>query len=706
MVSLKRDEAKCSPWLFFFLLTTSNSLLSFSHFSSLTKGWILVVGIIFPLCGWFFVRNPKPEEFKMDFFGNPKSASPYLAICLLFFFSILFRSHFYLSANRWPNGDEALNGFLAVDLTQKWRWDFFYTCGQLPPLLTWGLSFLFKHSYSCRWSLWLIPLMVSSLTVFVAYWAFRPLLKEGFSLLFACFMAFSFWPVYEEGFCHQGIFIPLWENSLFFVFGFYLRHPRKEKRNWLALILGLATGLGSFTFTSWPVVAFGIILAFLFVPEGPPAGIREKLFFLAGFFLALAPFCLAVLKSGYGAHILGSSSLTQWYGLDHQWVTKADYLSTIFWGPLQGGTSYGPVRGGMINPLLGSFFWMGTTEVLRRKKIRFWIFLSFFLALLPGFLSADYVEMFRIIQVMPLVLFVAVIGFQSFLGLVPEKKKAVILGSLLLTSLAFDFRHLDLAFSTFEPGKTRQTPGISPDENFNAFQILKKTSQQRGPGLIFTDFLTLSHGHALGVTTYPFNVLSNPKLVHVSANWAGIVTDTGYLPFLSSEVPGVDWYWAGTKPDSMDGLMVGIITLNDRNRATFNYWAKADQFFHQLSVESENDFYSKTAYRQSLQELNSGYSLVERDRFLESCYGDWVAQYFFSPTYSENIAAIKRAVQRGYPACHLYQELSDLLAGQGRALEAEQAHQEALAHRPNFKVGGDGSIIQPVKIPVHPMGQN
>ena len=695
MGALEKNKIKYSLWICFIVLTASNSLLSFANLSFLLEGWIFVVGIIFPVCFWIFGRDLILGKFEMDFSGNSKgflsAVPPRFSIWMVFFFSIILRAYFYLSSNRWPGGDEALNGFLAIDLARKWRWDFFYTCGQLPPLLTWGMSLLFKVSDSYRLGLWLIPLLVSSLTVLVAYWAFRFLLNDNLSFLSGCLVSFSFWPVYQEGFCHQGIFIPLWEIFLLFIFGFYLRNSHKGKKKWLVLALGLTTGMGSFTFTSWPVVAVGVLLAFFFALESPlKPNFRQKLIFLAGFFLATTPFCFAIFKNGYGAHILGSSSLTQWYGSAHQWMTRMDYLSTIFWGSFQGGTSYGPVWGGMLNPLLSSFFWVGAAEVLRHRKTALWFGLSLALALLPGLLSADYVEMFRIIQVMPLVLLVAAIGFQPLLLTFREKQRAAFLVLFLCGSFGLDFHHLSLAFSSFEMEKSEKSMKISSNENFNAFQILEKTNRSKGPGLIFTDFLPLSYGHLLGVTTYSFNALTNTRISYSSATWSGIVTNYNYQPFLADEFPKAQWYWAGKDFDSLGGgLMVGIIPLNGENQALFGHLARAHKFFHQLSVESEIDFYNKAVYQQSIQNLDSGYPLVENDRFLESCYGEWVAQYFFGPSYSENIAALQRAIQKGYPAAHLYQRLSDILAGQGRPAESEKAHIKALQAAPHFQLKPD-----------------
>ena len=122
---------------------------------------------------------------------------------------------------------------------------------------------------------------------------------------------------------------------------------------------------------------------------------------MTGFFVALIPFLWAVFMGGYGGHILGSTILTGWYDWTDQLVTGISYVTAIFAGPIRNGTSYGPLWGGMLNPILGSTFLLGLAYLWKFRKLSFsrWAMGGLLILMLPGFLSADYVEMFRIAQV-------------------------------------------------------------------------------------------------------------------------------------------------------------------------------------------------------------------------------------------------------------------------------------------------------------------
>jgi hypothetical protein len=63
---------------------------------------------------------------------------------------------------------------------------------------------------------------------------------------------------------------------------------------------------------------------------------------------------------------------------------------------------------------------------------------------------------------------------------------------------------------------------------------------------------------------------------------------------------------------------------------------------------------------------------------LESVYGEWAAQYYWDPRDEGNIGYLKGALDRGYPARQLAEQLIDLLERQGRSEEAEKVKREYL----------------------------
>ena len=88
-------------------------------------------------------------------------------------------------------------------------------------------------------------------------------------------------------------------------------------------------------------------------------------------------------------------------------------------------------------------------------------------------------------------------------------------------------------------------------------------------------------------------------------------------------------------------------------------------------------------YSQQVEKLPAGYALVRGDPFLESVYGEWVAQYHVGSNLDSNVRALERAIQMGYPAANLFFKLGNFLAGENRISEAEKAFALAARCQPN-----------------------
>src|ERR1039458_83149 len=55
--------SKPNPWLFFFVFSISNAILSYFPFSILFKGWVLFLGIALPSAVYFIPKN-EPGPFQ------------------------------------------------------------------------------------------------------------------------------------------------------------------------------------------------------------------------------------------------------------------------------------------------------------------------------------------------------------------------------------------------------------------------------------------------------------------------------------------------------------------------------------------------------------------------------------------------------------------------------------------------------------------
>jgi uncharacterized membrane protein len=691
---LKTENKKIKFGIYFFLFFVSNCLLSYSTFSCQIKGWIFFFGIFIP--AFFSLGSPTPHEIGMEKIASKETFafSNATALWLLFgFFSVLIHFYRLTQVYLWPTGDEALHGFLSLSLLRDWHWQFFYTVGEHPPLLIWILALFFKVFKSPFVALWLLPALFSLVTIPLGYFCGREFLSKSASVLFAFFLAFSFWPLYSSRFCHQGLFIPFWEFSSFLLLFRWIKSPPQSRSILWPMLLGIWCGLGTFTFISWIFVLLLLVVAILILAHKKLIS-NVSLFFIS-LLLGLFPFVLAALKEGYGHHLADSSALGQWFSISHQAITHFSYITSLFWGSLQKDSSYGPTWGGILNPILTSCFFIGILGFYqeRSEALTKWVALAFGLCILPAFLAGDYVELNRIIQVMPFLLLIVVLGLQRLLSEIrDENKRKMALYSLLFFSFLLDANHLlKPTFEYFHLGV--KDPKTTSNPNLKAYQILESLRLNRGPGIIFTEFLPVQYGHSLFVTTYPFNSAVNPVLDPGTASWAAILTNIQYQPFLSKRFPESKWYWAGNGVPTLEGgLALGVLSATSANLETIKNWIKVQMVFHEFQLDGEGSYNQKEKYEQSIQYLIQSYDRVKGDPFLEASYWEWVAQYYFSPSYLENIAALQKAIQQGYPAVHLYQKLAVVLSQQHQALEAQGALQKALELEPKFKIGNDFTI--------------
>ncbi len=693
MVSLRSENQKIYFWIYFFLFFVSNCFTSFSAFSYQVKGWIFFCGILLPAV--FSLRSLVAQE-GMEKIGQKETftlSNPTVICVALGSLSLMIRffriTQFYL----WPTGDEALHGFLALSLLKNWNWQFFYTVGEHPPLLIWALALFFKIFKSPFVALWLLPALFSAIAVLLGYFWGLKFLSKSASILFTFLLAFSFWPIYSSRFCHQGLFIPFWEFSSFLLMYRWIKSPLKPKPILWPSLLGIWCGLGTFTFISWIFVLIFLLIVILILAYKKL--ISNSILFFIFLVLGSLPFAVASFREGYGHHLVDSSALGNWFSNSHQVITHLSYITSLFWGSLQSDTSYGPTWGGILNPILASCFFIGVLGLYqqRHETRSKCIALALTLCLLPSFLSGDYVELNRIIQVMPFLLLIVVLGLQMLLLEIRGGKWRIIalLGLLGLSSFLDGAHLLKPAMEYFKIKTVDAGASLNPD--LKAYQILNSIRLNQGPGVIFTDFLPVKYGHSLFVTTYPFNSAFNPELDPGKASWAAILTNIQYQPFLAKRFPESKWYWVGNGPPSLEGgLALGVLSITQDNREVMDNWMKAQMIFHQLQLEGEGSYNQKRTYDQSIQNLIKSYDGVKGDRFMEASYWEWVSQYYFRPSYLENIAALQNAIQKGYPAVHLYQKLSLLLSQQHRTVEAHGALQTALELEPKFKIGNDLTI--------------
>lgn len=672
-------------WLFFIVFSLINVFLSYSNLSLILKGLLFFMEIslfLFISIGKGWTPLPDKKLSQQDLISNPP-----LWLWLIGVIGFTGIRFFKLITLRlWPSGDESLQGFLGIFLSQHWKWQFFYTVGQHPPLSIWLYSFLCRVSDSAFLNFWGTSALVSCLLVVVGYLAARQYFSVSFSFIFGSLLAFSYWPVYSGRFYIQ--FVPFFELVDFALVGLWINSKKPNQRKWYSVAIGAWTGLGLFTYTSWLAVGALVLVIFVFLCfQKNDDRIRNLFCFFFPLILTSVPFCWGVFNENYGAHWGDILFSNRHFSSGRRERVFLSYFTSLFWGSLESDASYGPNWGGFLNPVLTTFFFFGLVRLFCLKnRFGFGLFLIGFLWLMmPGLVTSDYPCLFRIIQVMPPLLLVVAFGIQTLMTTFGKTGKSVFLVGLLTVSSGLDFYHLlkpVLVISRlFKVGFQDQVE----DQNFPAYKILKEKSDQSGPGFIFGDFLLLSHDHSLTVTTYGFNGSINPKINPQDCHWAAVIANIHYQPFLIRRFPVSQWYWIGRETADEDGgLCVGIIPIETRNREVFNHWNVVHAYFHALNFEAENILNDKVLYRKATEKLSYGYSLMAGDHFLEACFGEWVAQYHFGSDFGPNIQAIHRAIEKGYPTANLYYKLGNFYLINHQAKEAHHAYLMAAKSNPNY----------------------
>jgi hypothetical protein len=675
-------------WLLFLALVATNTLLSYGSFSFPVKGFLFLFGIALPLVLAFQSlprrgtgeAGPFTKEFLPTF--------PAWLLLLLALAALFIRFYRLTDLFLWPGLDESLLGMFAIRLSEKWDWRFFYSFGQVPPLPIWSSALLLKAGAPAFFSLWFPSAVVSSLTVFTGYAAARQFFPRSFAFLCAGVLAFGYWPFLLGRICHQGIWLPLWVCLCLFFLGRFLKASTPSGQRREAVTLGFATGLGSFTFTPWPCMALAVLGgAFCGSPSKPLRNARHLPYFLGAMLAAMGPFLFAVWREGWGQHIGAMSALSGWFSWKHQVLTVLSYLTEMLWGTLEGDSAYVAAYGGMLNPLWGAVFLLGLLQMIkdRSSKLIQWVGLAFLLGMLPGLLSMN-VEMFRVAAALPFLLFTTVLGLAGLLTRVPPGRRVILLTALFILGAGIDGWRILKSQGPPSGKPSEDTEGVLPLADLRAYGILKEASDRLGPGWIFTEFTENPYDQSLFDATYAFNAAENPRLQPNRARWAGLLTNVHYLPFLSPRFPGAAWYRLGGNLPGDQGMLLGMIPLTEKTLEPLGRWTQAHHYFRSLGW-AINSISEDRTYAAAEGLFVQKPALVGEDPFLESCYWERRAEFYYSYNfhlhYQDQLRALRQALQSGYPAAHLYYKLGSLLMRKREFGAARKALQSALKLEPS-----------------------
>src|SRR5581483_5784445 len=246
-------------WILFLLFASSNALLAYAPFSIAWQWAIGFIGLMIPgVMGWLSFGRKGRKGFDLAPAQESLGFSPWLVV-LLTLSALLLRVTQLTSLSMWPLTDEAKSGYYSMELARHGLAHLLYDFSQLPPLYIWMQGGFFKVFGISLATLWAFPAALSVAALGAAYFAARAHYSKNFALLFTLLMAFSFWPLYVGRFSHPGSLLLLWELLAVGFAGKAARAASAENQKWLGFFLGLWTGLGFYTFTSWPTVALVLI---------------------------------------------------------------------------------------------------------------------------------------------------------------------------------------------------------------------------------------------------------------------------------------------------------------------------------------------------------------------------------------------------------------------------------------------------------------
>jgi tetratricopeptide (TPR) repeat protein len=680
ILAIKNIFLKRSNWEYFIYFLLINAVLSYIKLSNELKILLIGLGIFLPLFLAAFGRSQKPShEQPTPFQEFLHPLSPWVGITLVL---VTLWIHLYRLDDSipLPFGDNSLEAIFSMDLSKKWNDRLFYFSAQHPPVYYWINSLFIRWIPSSFEALRMTSTLSALVSVPLYYCALSGVFSKSFSLLGTGGMILSLWCFAFGRICCLGAAILPWELIGFILLGRYFHsYALSEKRSLLAW-MGFVVGLGYLIFPIWPFVLLVFLITVFVFEWSKGHSIRKSLislFWFALFFLlAFCPLLLAIEHGDY--NLLGRLT-SAFSGTDPKHVSfpiTFSYLSCLFWGPLQDVTVGYTENFERLNPLWGALFFVGMIQLIRNRAhpLSRWILFSSLIFFSPSFFST-YVETFRILTLLPLLLVVISWGASNLLLSLPNSRRVLAIGVFLVFSTAWDGARVIQYLSSPSQTATR-----------NYVQVLKNLSLSRGPAVVLADFLPKGNPD-LFVDTFDFNVSQNPRLNQAKANWALLSFNQHYFPYLSKLFPKAHWIFSEVPTIGGDG-MLAIIPIDSSNQSLLRSWAVAQDYFHRLNSQIVNINLPRT-YQSALRALAEGQTLVQGDRFLESCYWEKAADFYynhdFKNHYPQVVGSLQQAIDRGFPAAHLYYDLGSLYLRKRNFNGARQAFLSALKTDPKNK---------------------
>jgi hypothetical protein len=671
-----------NPWFYFLIFSIANIILSYTE--SAPKTLLLITSLvlfIFVLMALFFLLKNSSSDSPLYFEETIPTLSP-LWFYIIFFLALLPRL-FILFNSTWPIPDDGFNTFVSMELTKKWVWHFFFINSQIPPLSNWIQTLYFKWITPSIFSMRFFYFTLSLATIALTLWVTKILFSRSVALFCLVLVSFSFDPLYTSRFCFYAQPLLTFQLISLGVLGLFLKSKSLREYKSNCWKLGLVTGLGFWVAIQWPLQAFTttlVVLASAKSAKKIETFLKNTLFWMPLSILTI-PYLIVSLIQKNGDHMKYLLTLSPGGEMNRLNSFLSNWTS-LFWG-CDRQNSYGPVWGGLLNPIAGALFFIGFIGLIQTKNkgLSRWVLGSFLIFMIPGLITGSF-DFFRNALVTPLLVFICALGIQSLSRHTASFWKPFALTLVLLFSSSLDMIHLWKTYHLTASGGNYSANEI---EFSKAFQILKETNAQKGPGNLFWGFNADISDTTLDVATYSFNGAENPELFSQDTQWAAFVANANYKPFLLDQFPDAKFYWLGNDAFwNQGGLMLVLVFKDKKNGSTLEHWNEVNREFH----NSTDDYFLNPLVSQEMsnyQKFLKAEQFIKGDRFLESIFYEKLA--YFQRTNSDRrllIALIKNAVQKGYPSAHLLVTEGLLWRAEGNYPEAEKAFKKVMRSRLNL----------------------
>lgn len=665
-----------NPFFAFFFFATANLLISYFDLPASVQIGIALIGFGFPLVSFWLGEEAQDGEIREAIWKRelfPKLWKwTWLILGLL---AVLPRFYHLRTFSLWPFTDEGYFSFYSINLFEKGTYQIFFGCSQHPLFFNWALALFFKFFKPSLFSLWGFPALFSVFSAWLGFWAARNYFSKSFALFCALLMSFSFWPVYSGRFCMPLVALLTWQLLCLALAIAYLKSEKPGCRRFFAVLLGFGTGFGFYVAIAWPCVVVSIFLLAGFVCWHHGDWI-EKTGFFGVTLLLFVIFSSLSLHERNGEYV---RALWGFYpGMDwgQQLKDFFTHIQALFWG-VSWRRLYGPVWGGLLNPVMGALFFVGAMELMKalRKPFARWLFISFGIALLPALIAKGY-DSFRILAALPLTVLFCAIGLQAFLTRVGQRKRILVVLAVLGLSMGLDYYHLFNRFTHYWG-----TPGNAWNfgkeyELWKSYELLKRTAADIGPGALLFDLRTHLDDVTPVVAAYSFDATHNPDFSFADAKWVAVLVDANYLPFLSKRFPEGKYYWLCPKAP-YGKWALGVIPVLPANQEALGKWFILNQEMRAVTAQII-DAMPGAPRTPILEKIYRLREKAEGDPFLLSVYWEKIFDNRLLDRDAPGcLEAARKCVTEGYALPQMYNEQGVILVQMGRYQEAKKAFQEA-----------------------------